>query len=144
MGYLRWIGVSVWDGASIHEHSYWITLWIIFVALWYTFIKIRCEGVGLSDPLNYSGSSYLYFNLWVSRSIHAFLVEWPYYLVLVHIHYSFTFRGTFHQLNLDILDITVLQCVNMLFGAAFKCWCQACWQYSVDFSLSLILDGDVM
>ncbi|WOH06122.1 hypothetical protein DCAR_0625545 [Daucus carota subsp. sativus] len=31
-----------------------------------------------------------------------------------------------------------------IFANAFKCWCQACWQYSVDFSLSLILDGDVM
>lgn len=27
---------------------------------------------------------------------------------------------------------------------AFKCWCQACWQYSVDFSLSSVLDADVM
>ncbi|XP_074355121.1 protein SHOOT GRAVITROPISM 6 isoform X2 [Apium graveolens] len=31
-----------------------------------------------------------------------------------------------------------------IFANAFKCWCQACWQYSVDLSLSLILDGDVM
>ncbi|KAK3013387.1 hypothetical protein RJ639_010056 [Escallonia herrerae] len=28
--------------------------------------------------------------------------------------------------------------------AAFRCWCQACWLYSVDFSLSSVLDGDVM
>lgn len=27
---------------------------------------------------------------------------------------------------------------------AFKCWCQAVWQYSVDFPLHSLLDGDVM
>ncbi|KAF5953918.1 hypothetical protein HYC85_006774 [Camellia sinensis] len=27
---------------------------------------------------------------------------------------------------------------------AFKCWCQACWQYGVDFPLSSLLDSDVM
>ncbi|KAK3043027.1 hypothetical protein RJ639_002595 [Escallonia herrerae] len=31
-----------------------------------------------------------------------------------------------------------------IFAHAFKCWCQACWLYSVDFSLSSVLDGDVM
>ncbi|XP_031119472.1 protein SHOOT GRAVITROPISM 6 isoform X1 [Ipomoea triloba] len=31
-----------------------------------------------------------------------------------------------------------------IFANAFKCWCQACWQYSVDFSLSTILDTDVV
>ncbi|KAI5680712.1 hypothetical protein M9H77_01939 [Catharanthus roseus] len=27
---------------------------------------------------------------------------------------------------------------------AFKCWCQACWQYSLDYPLVSVLDGDVM
>lgn len=31
-----------------------------------------------------------------------------------------------------------------IFANAFKCWCEACWQYSVDFTLFSILDGDVM
>ncbi|CAH9135639.1 unnamed protein product [Cuscuta epithymum] len=31
-----------------------------------------------------------------------------------------------------------------IFANAFKCWCQACWQYSVDFSLSPVLDADVV
>ncbi|KAM7464220.1 hypothetical protein LguiA_032341 [Lonicera macranthoides] len=31
-----------------------------------------------------------------------------------------------------------------IFANAFKCWCQACWQYSVDFPLFSLLDGDVM
>ncbi|XP_059667544.1 protein SHOOT GRAVITROPISM 6 isoform X2 [Cornus florida] len=31
-----------------------------------------------------------------------------------------------------------------IFANAFKCWCQACWQYSVDFPLLSLLDGDVM
>ncbi|KVH90493.1 Armadillo-like helical, partial [Cynara cardunculus var. scolymus] len=30
-----------------------------------------------------------------------------------------------------------------IFANAFKCWCQACWQYSVEFPLSSILDSDV-
>ncbi|XP_041024886.1 protein SHOOT GRAVITROPISM 6 isoform X2 [Juglans microcarpa x Juglans regia] len=31
-----------------------------------------------------------------------------------------------------------------IFANAFKCWCQAVWQYSVDFPLHSLLDGDVM
>ncbi|KAL9150059.1 hypothetical protein ABFS82_12G145000 [Erythranthe guttata] len=31
-----------------------------------------------------------------------------------------------------------------IFANAFKSWCQACWQYSVDFPLYTALDGDVM
>ncbi|XP_051152364.1 protein SHOOT GRAVITROPISM 6 isoform X3 [Andrographis paniculata] len=31
-----------------------------------------------------------------------------------------------------------------IFANAFKSWCQACWQYSVDFPLSTAVDGDVM
>ncbi|VFQ97621.1 unnamed protein product [Cuscuta campestris] len=31
-----------------------------------------------------------------------------------------------------------------IFSNALKCWCQACWQYSVDFSLSPVLDADVV
>ncbi|CAL5387693.1 unnamed protein product [Camellia sinensis] len=31
-----------------------------------------------------------------------------------------------------------------IFANAFKCWCQACWQYGVDFPLSSLLDSDVM
>ncbi|XP_071701301.1 protein SHOOT GRAVITROPISM 6 [Rutidosis leptorrhynchoides] len=30
-----------------------------------------------------------------------------------------------------------------IFANAFNCWCQACWQYSVEFPLSSILDSDV-
>ncbi|KAL3532002.1 hypothetical protein ACH5RR_005523 [Cinchona calisaya] len=31
-----------------------------------------------------------------------------------------------------------------IFANAFKCWCQACWQYSVDYPLFSVLDADVM
>ncbi|KAG6693496.1 hypothetical protein I3842_09G003400 [Carya illinoinensis] len=31
-----------------------------------------------------------------------------------------------------------------IFANAFKCWCQAVWQYSMDFPLHSLLDGDVM
>ncbi|KAL4592110.1 hypothetical protein LXL04_005094 [Taraxacum kok-saghyz] len=31
-----------------------------------------------------------------------------------------------------------------IFANAFRCWCQACWQYSVEYPLSSILDSDVM
>ncbi|KAI3447537.1 hypothetical protein Pfo_004202 [Paulownia fortunei] len=31
-----------------------------------------------------------------------------------------------------------------IFANAFKSWCQACWQYSVDFPLFTAIDGDVM
>ncbi|PSS04621.1 Protein SHOOT GRAVITROPISM like [Actinidia chinensis var. chinensis] len=31
-----------------------------------------------------------------------------------------------------------------IFANAFKCWCQACWQYGVDFPLLSLLDSDVM
>ncbi|KAA8518672.1 hypothetical protein F0562_016146 [Nyssa sinensis] len=31
-----------------------------------------------------------------------------------------------------------------IFANAFKCWCQACWQCSVDIPLLSLLDGDVM
>ncbi|XP_042943594.1 protein SHOOT GRAVITROPISM 6 isoform X4 [Carya illinoinensis] len=31
-----------------------------------------------------------------------------------------------------------------IFANAFNCWCQAVWQYSVDFPLHSLLDGDVM
>ncbi|KAL8508732.1 hypothetical protein ACS0TY_016088 [Phlomoides rotata] len=31
-----------------------------------------------------------------------------------------------------------------IFANAFKSWCQACWQYSVDFPLYTAVDGDVM
>ncbi|CAK9157687.1 unnamed protein product [Ilex paraguariensis] len=31
-----------------------------------------------------------------------------------------------------------------IFANAFKCWCQACWQYDVDFPLFSLLDGDVI
>ncbi|KAL7594217.1 protein SHOOT GRAVITROPISM 6 [Lactuca sativa] len=30
-----------------------------------------------------------------------------------------------------------------IFANAFRCWCQACWQYSVEYPLSSILDSDV-
>ena len=30
------------------------------------------------------------------------------------------------------------------FFLAFRCWCQACWKYSVEYPLSSILDSDVM
>lgn len=33
---------------------------------------------------------------------------------------------------------------NLLLFAAFKCWCQAAWQYSIDFPSHFPLDGDVM
>lgn len=28
--------------------------------------------------------------------------------------------------------------------SAFKCWCQACWQYSLDYPVFSVVDGDVM
>ncbi|KAL7596518.1 hypothetical protein Lser_V15G31143 [Lactuca serriola] len=31
-----------------------------------------------------------------------------------------------------------------IFANAFRCWCQACWKYSVEYPLSSILDSDVM
>ncbi|CAI9097916.1 OLC1v1034435C1 [Oldenlandia corymbosa var. corymbosa] len=31
-----------------------------------------------------------------------------------------------------------------IFANAFKCWCQACWQYSVDYPIFSVIDGDVM
>ncbi|XP_070008856.1 protein SHOOT GRAVITROPISM 6 isoform X2 [Nicotiana sylvestris] len=31
-----------------------------------------------------------------------------------------------------------------IFANAFKCWCQSCWQCSVDFPLSSVLDADIM
>ncbi|KAL7609753.1 hypothetical protein Lser_V15G12032 [Lactuca serriola] len=31
----------------------------------------------------------------------------------------------------------------LLFFPAFRCWCQACWQYSVEYPLSSILNSDV-
>ncbi|GAY62685.1 hypothetical protein CUMW_219810 [Citrus unshiu] len=31
-----------------------------------------------------------------------------------------------------------------IFANAFKCWCQAAWQYSVDFPSHSFLDGDIM
>ncbi|PIN14746.1 hypothetical protein CDL12_12622 [Handroanthus impetiginosus] len=31
-----------------------------------------------------------------------------------------------------------------IFANAIKSWCQACWQYSVDYSLFTVIDGDVM
>ncbi|XP_047333371.1 protein SHOOT GRAVITROPISM 6 isoform X2 [Impatiens glandulifera] len=31
-----------------------------------------------------------------------------------------------------------------VFANAFKCWCQACWQYGVDFPLLSLLDSDIM
>ncbi|KAM3325089.1 protein SHOOT GRAVITROPISM 6 isoform X1 [Capsicum chacoense] len=31
-----------------------------------------------------------------------------------------------------------------IFANAFKCWCQACWQCSVDFPLSSVIDSDIM
>ncbi|WMV44637.1 hypothetical protein MTR67_038022 [Solanum verrucosum] len=31
-----------------------------------------------------------------------------------------------------------------LFFPAFKCWCQSCWQCSVDFPLSSVVDADIM
>ncbi|CAN4121476.1 unnamed protein product [Withania somnifera] len=31
-----------------------------------------------------------------------------------------------------------------IFAKAFKCWCQACWQRSVDFPMSSVLDADIM
>ncbi|XP_052174886.1 LOW QUALITY PROTEIN: protein SHOOT GRAVITROPISM 6-like [Diospyros lotus] len=31
-----------------------------------------------------------------------------------------------------------------IFANAFKCWCQACWQYGVDFPLFSLLDSDVI
>ncbi|KAF7147161.1 hypothetical protein RHSIM_Rhsim03G0088500 [Rhododendron simsii] len=33
---------------------------------------------------------------------------------------------------------------DILLFEAFKCWCQACWQYGVDFPLLSLLDSDVM
>jgi len=33
---------------------------------------------------------------------------------------------------------------NLSFFAAFKCWCQASWQYSIDFPSHFPQDGDVM
>ncbi|CAI9299060.1 unnamed protein product [Lactuca saligna] len=30
-----------------------------------------------------------------------------------------------------------------IFANAFRCWCQACWQYSVEYPLTSILDSDV-
>ena len=32
----------------------------------------------------------------------------------------------------------------LLLFSAFKCWCQAAWQYSTDFPSNLPQDGDVM
>jgi hypothetical protein len=32
----------------------------------------------------------------------------------------------------------------LLLFSAFKCWCQAAWQYSTDFPSHLPQDGDVM
>ncbi|KAL3358257.1 hypothetical protein AABB24_015415 [Solanum stoloniferum] len=31
-----------------------------------------------------------------------------------------------------------------IFANAFKCWCQSCWQCSVDFPLSSVVDADIM
>ncbi|KAL6987298.1 Protein SHOOT GRAVITROPISM 6 [Sarracenia purpurea var. burkii] len=31
-----------------------------------------------------------------------------------------------------------------IFANAFKCWCQACWQYGVDFPLISLLDSDIV
>ncbi|MCD7468895.1 Protein SHOOT GRAVITROPISM 6, partial [Datura stramonium] len=31
-----------------------------------------------------------------------------------------------------------------IFANAFKCWCQSCWQCSIDFSLSSVVDADIM
>jgi len=33
---------------------------------------------------------------------------------------------------------------NLSLFAAFKCWCQASWQYSIDFPSHFPQDGDVM
>lgn len=32
----------------------------------------------------------------------------------------------------------------LLYVTAFKCWCQAAWQYSIDFPSQFLQDGDVM
>ncbi|EPS71954.1 hypothetical protein M569_02803, partial [Genlisea aurea] len=33
---------------------------------------------------------------------------------------------------------------RLVFANAFKSWCEACWQYGVDFPISEVIDGDVM
>ncbi|KAG5556798.1 hypothetical protein RHGRI_007155 [Rhododendron griersonianum] len=42
------------------------------------------------------------------------------------------------------LPVMVQVLADFASADAFKCWCQACWQYGVDFPLLSLLDSDVM
>lgn len=60
-----------------------------------------------------------------------FHAQWIYSIFLLLLHLALAWTSAYFLFFLFLLP-------------AFKCWCQACWQYSLDYPLFSVVDGDVM